>query len=206
MANEGILEKSDWSCLTSIRFNEDEVQYLNAKYNFDLDSSIIASLCNLLPRSLKSEQGLEHSNVSAWTDTHATAHKNSYLYICTETFVHGEHKSLTEKVFKPIANFQPFLFVAYPGALALLQSLGFKTFAPFINEDYDKEKDNALRLRMIYKEIDRISRMSQQEIHNWFWSMKDTLIHNHNHLLAIHKQEPRSIDLIKFLHERIVYL
>jgi len=206
MANEGLLEKSDWSCLSPIRFNEGEVQYLSAKYNFDLDSNIIASLCALLPRSLESEQGLIHSNVSAWTDTHANAHKNSYLYICTETFVHGEHKSLTEKVFKPIANFQPLLFVAYPGALALLQSLGFKTFAPFIDESYDNEKDDAIRLQMIYKEIDRIASMSQQEIHDWYWYMKDILIYNHNHLLTIYKQEPKSLELIKFLHDRIVYL
>jgi hypothetical protein len=206
MANEGLLEKTDWSCLTPVRYNASEVKHVSDTYNFDLDSDIIASLCALLPRSLESEPTISHSSVSAWTDSHTTAHKDSYMYICTETFVHGEYKSLTEKVFKPIANFQPFVFVAYPGALSLLQSLGFKTFSPFIDESYDNEKDEVVRLQLIYKEIERIGDMSKQEIHDWYWSMKDILIHNHNHLLTLHNQEPKSLELIKYLHDRISYL
>jgi len=206
MANEGLLEKTDWSCLTPVRYNASEVQHISKTYNFDIDAEIIASLCALIPRSLESEPTISHSSVSAWTDSHTTAHKDSYMYICTETFVHGEYKSLTEKVFKPIANFQPFVFVAYPGALSLLQSLGFKTFSPFIDESYDDEKDEIIRLQLIYKEIERIGNMSKQEIHDWYWSLKDILIHNHNHLLTLHKQEPKSLELIKYLHDQISYL
>jgi hypothetical protein len=203
MANEGLLEKSDWSCLTPIRPNKNEIEHLSKQYNFNLDTNTITMLCSLLPRSLSSEKGMAHGSISAWTDKHAEAHKNSYLYICTETFVHGDHKSLTEKVFKPIANFQPFLFVAYPGALALLQSLGFKTFSPFIDESYDNETDDTIRLQMIYKEIEKISKMSKEQVHNWYWSMKDILVYNHNHLLTIYKQEPKSTELIEFLHNYV---
>jgi hypothetical protein len=120
--------------------------------------------------------------------------------------VHGEYKSLTEKVFKPIANFQPFVFVAYPGALALLKELGFKTFSPFIDESYDDELDEAVRLQMIYKEIDRLCCMSIQEMHDWYWAMKEILIHNHNHLLTLQHQEPKSLELIKYLYDRVMYL
>ena len=203
MANEGLLEKTDWSCLTPIRFNKGEVDFINEKYNFNLDNEIISMLCSLLPRSLSSEKGTVHSHVSAWTDKHTDAHRNSYLYICTETFCHGEHKSLTEKIFKPIANFQPFIFVAYPKALALLKNLGFKTFSPFIDERYDDEQDEVKRLQLIYKEIDKIAKMSAEEIHEWFWNMKDILIHNHTHLLTLHQQEPKSLELIKFLHNHV---
>jgi hypothetical protein len=116
--------------------------------------------------------------------------------------VHGEHKSLTEKVFKPIANFQPFLFVAYPGALELLRSLGFKTFSPFINESYDLEPDEGRRVNMIYKEIVRLCSMSKDEIHDWYWQMESILEHNHNLLLELHKNDTTSIELIKYLHQR----
>jgi hypothetical protein len=204
MANEGLLDKTDWSCLTNVKFNEFEVKNISDQYDFDLDPKIISSLCDLLPRSLKSEKGIiSYSNVSAWTDFHTDHHKNSYLYICTETYVHGDHKSLTEKVFKPIANFQPFIFVAYPGALDLLKRLGFKTFSPFINESYDSEIDQVKRLQMIYKEIERLSHMSSKEMHNWFWSMKNILVHNHDHLLTLHRQEPKSLELVKFLHNHV---
>jgi len=29
--------------------------------------------------------------------------------------------------------------------------------------------------------------MSKEELHNWYWGMKDILIHNHNHLVNHHK-------------------
>lgn len=118
-------------------------------------------------------------------------------------FVNKEYKSLTEKVFKPIANFQPFFFIAYPGALALLQSLGFKTFHPFIDESYDNEPSEATRMNMIVKEINRLCSMSKEQIHEWFWQMEDILIHNHNHILEIYKHEPKGPELIKYLHDRV---
>ena len=204
LATDGLLEKGDWSCLTQDPYNEGNVRAQAAQYRFDLNLDAIEQLYKTIPHSLQNEKGSTESTVGAWTDQNADAHKNSYLYICTETYVHGEYKSLTEKVFKPIANFQPFVFVAYPGALNLLRELGFKTFSPFINESYDNEPNEATRFHMIYAEITRISLMSKEEIHNWFWSMKEILLYNHRHLLTIYKTEPKGRDLIKYLHERVV--
>lgn len=202
MSSDCLLDKGDWSCLTPVRFSENEVIGIANRYNFDIDSSAINQLCKNLPHLLQNEKDITYSEVSAWTDQHTHAHKNSYFYICTETFVHGPHKSLTEKVFKPIANFQPFIFVAYPGALQLLRNLGFKTFEPFIDESYDTELDETLRLQLIYKEINRLCAMSKQEIHDWYWRMKDILIYNHYHLLTLHNAEPKSLELIKYLYQR----
>lgn len=203
MASDQLLEKGDWSCLTPLRYRESRVQYLAEKYKFEVNLSVIEELYKLLPHSLQNEQNSTHSSISAWTDQNADAHKNSYFYICSETYVHGEHKSLTEKVFKPIINFQPFLFVAYPGALQMLRDLGFKTFNGYIDESYDAELDEVKRMQMIYAEITRLCSMSKEAIHEWFWSMKEILIHNHRHLLEIHKHEPKAPELIKYLYQRI---
>jgi hypothetical protein len=148
---------------------------------------------------LDSEQGLTYDTVSAWTDKSPDSHKNSYLYLCTETFINGEYKSLTEKVFKPIVNFQPFLFIAYPGVLELLRSLGFKTFSPLIDESYDNDPDEIKRLSMIYSELNRICSMSKEEIHAWYWSMEEILIHNYNHFLNIWKNEEHTKELINYM-------
>ena len=203
LASDNALSKGDWSCLTKFKVVKDwEIEGFNGMYQWNLNTELIEQTVKL-PKSLESEEGTTHADVSAWTDQHAEAHKNSYFYICTEMFVNKEYKSLTEKVFKPIVNFQPFFFVAYPGALALLQSLGFKTFHPLIDESYDNEPDEAKRMNMIVNEINRLCNMSKEQIHQWYWQMEDILIHNHNLILKIYKYEPKGPELIKYLHDRI---
>ena len=202
LASDNLLSKGDWSCLTEFDIADWEIDRFNQYYQWALNTSVVKEVLQL-PKSLESEEGMTHSDVSAWTDQHAKAHETSYFYVCTETFVDKEYKSLTEKVFKPIANFQPFFFVAYPGALALLQSLGFKTFHPFIDESYDNEPDDAKRMNMIIAEMHRLCNMSKEQIHEWYWQMEDILTHNHNHLLEIYKHETKGPELIKYLYDKI---
>jgi len=199
IATDNLLEKADWSCLTPINFDQNNIVDTQNRYQFEFNLDKIAELCNNIPHTLDAEQGLTYNTVSAWTDKTPDSHKNSYLYLCTETFINGEYKSLTEKVFKPIVNFQPFLFIAYPGALALLRNLGFKTFSPLIDESYDNEPDEIKRLGMIYAELNRICSMSKEEIHAWYWSMEEILIHNYNHFLNIWKNEEHTKELINYM-------
>ena len=55
-----------------------------------------------------------------------------------------------------------------------------KTFDGFIYESYDKETDIVKRFELIEKEIIKFSKMSKQEVHDWYWSMEDILVHNFN--------------------------
>lgn len=64
--------------------------------------------------------------------------------------------SITEKAYKAIACSTPFIAFATPNWLEDLRALGFKTYAPYINENYDTEVDNKKRLNMIVQEIERI--------------------------------------------------
>lgn len=204
MATDNLLEKGDWSCLPPTQRDRENISSLTSEYNLDINIDIVNQLYEKFPHSLQSEIGTgNRMDVCAWGDVEVQHHKDSYFYICTETYTTGDYKSLTEKVFKPILNFQPFLFVAYPGALALLRKLGFKTFSPFINEDYDEEPDKVKRIHMIYEEITRLCSMSKEEIHAWYWSMTDILAHNHRHFLEIYKDNTVALSLIKYLHERI---
>jgi hypothetical protein len=87
--------------------------------------------------------------------------------------------------------------IAYPGALKLLRELGFKTFSPYIDESYDEIEDTNLRLQAIYAEIVKLSSRSREELHTWYWGMRDILIHNHNHLLAHHRKGLFGENLLK---------
>ena len=201
LASDNLLEKGDWSCLTPVTI-EYQFQVLELEYGIKLDNNVIRELDKQIPHTLESESST-YGSVSAWTDQHAEAYKSSYLYICTETYMHEPHKSLTEKVFKPIVNLQPFIFIAYPGALQQLRDLGFKTFSPFIDESYDDITDKKERFNKAYNEIVRLISMPIEELHDLYWQMEDILIHNQEHLLNIHRNEELATGFFKFLHSQI---
>jgi len=116
---------------------------------------------------------------------------DSYISIVTETNFYEEGLYLSEKTWKPIGHLQPFIQVNKSGALKELHSLGFKTFSPFINEEYDNEPDDNKRIKMISSEIHRLNNLSTSEIHLWYHSILDILIHNQEVLFkyAENKQE-----------------
>ena len=202
MASDKLLEKGDWSCLNPIHHSMAALDSTASYYKTYLNNEVIRQLYSKIPHLLQSEKQIDHTTISAWTDRNADSHRNSYFYVCTETYVHGEHKSLTEKVFKPIVNFQPFVFVAYPGALQLLRDLGFRTFSPFIDESYDTEPNEVIRIQQIYTEITRLCNMSKEELHTWYWGMEDILIHNRNRVIELYKDDTKGAELIKYLIER----
>ena len=82
-----------------------------------------------------------------------------------------------------MAVLQPFIIFGAYGYLKYLQLLGFKTFNGFIDESYDDIKNNQQRYIKVCSEIERISNLPIDELHNWYISIKDILINNRNHLL-----------------------
>ena len=78
-------------------------------------------------------------------------------------------------------TFQPFIVLNSEGHMKQFRKLGFKSFHPYIDESYDKEKDPYKRFEMIKKEILRLNNMSMEQLHDWYWSMEEILIHNYNH-------------------------
>lgn len=202
MCSDNLLELGDWSWLQQSSYDEQSLENIKHYYQFDIDNEKIKNLYQQLPHSLQDEQG-SYSTISSWTDKQTLTYENAYFYICTETYTHGEYKSVTEKVCKPMVNFLPFLFVSFHGALAWLRHLGFKTFSPFIDESYDDEPDEGKRVTMVYNEIKRLCAMSKEELHNWYWQMEDILLHNRNHLLSFHKNDTHAINLIEYLHNRV---
>jgi hypothetical protein len=200
LASNNLLEKGNWSCLQPTSLENNFKQSL--KYRSDINYEIVEKLHDQLPHRLDCEEDSNFNNIAGWTDQTTTAHDNSYFYIASETYMSGKFKFFTEKVFKPIANFQPFVFLSFPGALKELKRLGFKTFHPYIDESYDDEQDEVKRFNLIYDEIKRLCSMNIEELHNWYWAMEDVLIHNHNHLLSSYKTDPYISNLVKYLDEK----
>lgn len=81
--------------------------------------------------------------------------KNSLFEIITETSISGDH-FFSEKTFMSILFEKPFLMVNSPGSLKSLKKLGYKTFAPFLNESYDSIEDDQERILAIVRELKRL--------------------------------------------------
>jgi hypothetical protein len=116
---------------------------------------------------------------------------DSYLHITSETCFdsHGS-PFMSEKTFRPILNLQPFIYVGNYKALEELRKLGFKTFDGFIDESYDLEPDPKKRFDMITNEILRFAKMPMEELHSWYYSLKDILIYNQQHFLTFNTLNP----------------
>jgi len=128
------------------------------------------------PIAMEAKDGVHHGY--GWENKEP--YLNSYLNITTETDFINPTGYASEKVWKPFGFFQPVLLVGSPNTLQFVRSFGFKTFNGFIDESYDKEIDNAKRFELIEKEIIKFSKMSKQEVHDWYWSMEEILVHNFN--------------------------
>lgn len=201
LTNDDLLKYGDWSFLTNSNFNKFDVENIISQYKLkNIDLNKIEQLYKQIPHLLQSESNNDYNKTNAWTDLDCIPHLNSYFEILFETLIDGNHKSFTEKVFKPIANFQPFLLVTFRGGLKLLKELGFKTFDGFIDESYDEIEDTSLRLEKIYEEIKKLCHMSNEELHNWYWSMEDILLHNQKLLLNYHKTKLYGLEFINELY------
>ena len=111
----------------------------------------------------------------------------SLVQIVTESeFTDGTtmHR-VTEKILKPMVGLQPFLIIGNPGSLALLKSMGFKTFEALIDERYDDISDPAQRLVAVFAEIDRLLALPVAELRVRVAALEELLIHNLLHLLQV---------------------
>ena len=81
----------------------------------------------------------------------------SLLSIITETHPQIDQFFITEKTGKAFAAGRIFLLQGGPGYLRHLRELGFKTFAPYVNETYDTFSSITARNAAIVAELKRLS-------------------------------------------------
>ena len=89
------------------------------------------------------------------------------------------------------------------GVLEKIRNFGYKSFSPWIDESYDNEPNLHKRLNMIYSEIQRLCAMSIEELHKWYWSMEDILVHNRNKLMTLYMTDNVSQAFIDYMHGRV---
>jgi hypothetical protein len=161
------------------------VSSLITNVNVDYIDEIIRLLPYELDTQFLSESQKSHFGV---TNNKKDWYSDTYINLVTETFF-GPNVFLSEKIFKPISNLQPFIVLGDYHTLFELRRLGFKTFEPFIDESYDNEISQKNRITKIEIEIEKLKNKSISEIHDWYYSIKDILIYNQKHLYSFEKYE-----------------
>jgi len=102
-------------------------------------------------------------------------YNNTYFSIVAESQAdNATGIFVTEKTFKPLAFWHPFIVYGQPGVLAFLKNLGFETFENLFNESYDQAPDIYHKLPMIKKCVEDFVQVPYDQI-TW-----EKLEHNRN--------------------------
>jgi hypothetical protein len=109
----------------------------------------------------------------------------------------------SEKIYKCILNYHPILTLANPQTIEFFKKNGYKSFSPWINEDYDKEHDPDVRSELLLKEMVRLCDMPINKLLDWYGEQSDILIHNYNQFMNNTHLEKSGAEFLK-VYDKVV--
>jgi hypothetical protein len=185
---KNLLDKSFYS-MYGAWHQQDWLDHSLALVDLNL-KSIFNKHKNIFPLHLNADKYTRENPLEV-SDEDLYYFKNSYYSLVTETLFYKDKidpfsrmyeygTAFTEKTYKPIAVKHPFIIVSTPNFLKELCNLGFKTFAPYIDESYDTEHNDEKRLDMIVDEVYRLSRFTDEQWIEWQINVKDIVEYNYN--------------------------
>lgn len=184
-----------------LRLYQEQLEYFKYQcprlYKEWQNLNIEESLPLLLPPGLEPYDGTDF-NTNPTTDDYPDKFYNSYLHIVSETYS-DQSGFFSEKMFKPVLYFQPFVLIGPCGALENFKKLGYKTFSGVIDESYDSEPNLELRIQKASDAIFEF--INRPDIDDVMKKIYPILGHNYSVLENRFKQifEDLPADLIKAL-------
>jgi len=106
---------------------------------------------------------------------------NSCINLVTETSYSSNELFISEKILKPILNYQPFIVFGPYNYLNELKKLGFKTFSDFWDESYDTIEDSKKRYFKLSKLLLKLNSMNINQLNDLYQTTKEICIYNKNH-------------------------
>ena len=138
-------------------------------------------------------------------------YESSYFSLVNETiFTEPLNKNkwdtqlfITEKTYKPLMNYHPFIVVSLPYTLRYLRQQGFQTFPEMFDEYYDITRDPVERFNRIIQELQKWKGYSTDEKNERYNSVRHKLAFNKWHFLhknKHHQLKTRKKDMLLSLH------
>jgi|688.fasta_scaffold29424_8 hypothetical protein len=110
---------------------------------------------------------------------------DSCINLVTETSYKNNELFISEKILKPILNYQPFIVLGPVNYLQELKNLGFKTFSEFWDESYDVIKEGRDRYFKISQLVLKLNSLDIHELNELYQQTKEICIYNKNHFNKI---------------------
>ena len=107
-------------------------------------------------------------------------YNQTYYSIVAESSCINDHSHFTEKVAKPLMCQRPFVAFSGQHYLKNLRKLGFKTFDNVIDERYDLEPNQDIRMQMAWKQVEWLCQQNPKDILDGLHSI---LLYNAQHFI-----------------------
>jgi hypothetical protein len=113
-------------------------------------------------------------------------HNSTIFQLVNETEQDTYHRTAlfySEKTFRPIGMFQPFLIFGQQHCNKYLETLGYKTYEDWFDMSFDSEEDIVLRYRKILNTLidtcNYLKSLPKEKKIEWRFANEDVLIHNY---------------------------
>lgn len=175
-------------------YNENMIQEL---FKYDKNEEF----ADLLKTTSKHIDVEDLINVSGYGYENKEMYSNTYISIVTESIFFQTEPDfptgfLSEKIWKPIGQCQPFILAGPSKSLSYIKNrFGFKTFHPYIDESYDDIDDDMTRLKLIQNEIEKFSKKSKKEKIKFLTEVKEICFYNQN-LFLNYDGNTKELDLV----------
>jgi len=130
---------------------------------------------------------IDNFKINAVFDHFPNLHNNSCFSIVNETEINNYNDTsmfFSEKILKPIINFQPFVIYGQCGINHALLELGYKLYDDYFDLSFDWESDNIIRYRKLLESITplvkQLASVSVKEQMDWRFKNIELLEHNYN--------------------------
>jgi hypothetical protein len=118
-------------------------------------------------------------------------YKSTDFSLVQESEMQSFTNRYTEKTVKAILQKHPFIIAGNFNTLKTLKHDGFKTFSPYINEEYDGIIDLDNRIDAITREVERLCTMAKSSWSELKERVKEILDYNYDHFFKknqLHKK------------------
>jgi len=126
--------------------------------------------------------------------TTSNLHNQTIFELVNETLVEDWYQTsreYSEKTFKPITQFQPFLIYGQKGCNLYLKNLGFRPYHDWFDLSFDEIDDPIDRMMAVYKivkdTVATLTKMTEREKVEWRFKNESVLIDNYERLLELEK-------------------
>jgi hypothetical protein len=131
---------------------------------------------------------------------------DTYMTVISEAHCGDSDQTmfLSEKTFKVIAVNHPFMIMGNKDSMAMMKSMGYKTFDGFIDESYDTLPTHE-RLQCIIESIRKVDNINDK--FEWFKSMEDVIKFNYDTLIGkLFKLPDAMVKFIKHVEKTSNYV